>query len=144
MRKNNFHCGTKRTAACIVAAAVLATIAMPSAGSLSGSAANASGGLTGDGSITNADIQVLQNALLGTTKLTAEQAQNADVSEDGVIDGMDLTRLRQMACESVAPQSDTIYIHLSDSGITVEGDTSGVTSIFRKDRDDFRFGYLYR
>ena len=43
---------------------------------------------------------------------------------------MDLTRLRQMA--AVVPVSDAIAIHLSDSGITVEGDTKGVTAVSGK------------
>ena len=46
------------------------------------------------------------------------------------MDGLDLTRLRQMA--AVVPVSDAIAIHLSDSGITVEGDTKGVTAVSGK------------
>ena len=46
------------------------------------------------------------------------------------MDGLDLTRLRQMA--AVVPVSDAIAIHISDSGITVEGDTKGVTAVSGK------------
>lgn len=93
-------------------------------------AASASGNLNGDGSVTAADAAILQTSLLGGTALTAEQYANADVTGDGAVDGLDLTRLRQMA--AVVPVSDAIAIHLSDSGITVEGDTKGVTAVSGK------------
>ena len=93
-------------------------------------AASASGDLNGDGSVTAADVAILQTSLLGGTALTAEQYANADVTGDGAVDGLDLTRLRQMA--AVVPVSDAIAIHLSDSGITVEGDTKGVTAVSGK------------
>lgn len=93
-------------------------------------AASASGDLNGDGSVTAADAAILQTSLLGGTALTAEQYANADVTGDGAVDGLDLTRLRQMA--AVVPVSDAIAIHLSDSGITVEGDAKGVTAVSGK------------
>ena len=108
----------------LCAAAIPSVLAMPAG------AASASGDLNGDGSVTAADVAILQTSLLGGTALTAEQYANADVTGDGAVDGLDLTRLRQMA--AVVPVSDAIAIHLSDSGITVEGDTKGVTAVSGK------------
>lgn len=90
-----------------------------------------SGDLNGDSQVTSADVLLLQSALLGTRTLTAAQAQNADVNGDGSVSGADLSKLRQMAANT-DPVSDAITIHLSDSGITVEGDTKGVTSVSGK------------
>ena len=72
----------------------------------------------------------MQTALLGSSKLTAQQYANADVTGDGAVNGLDLSRLRQMI--ATVPVSDAIAIHLSDSGITVEGDTKGVTAVSGK------------
>ncbi len=120
----------KKTTASIMAAAMLCT-AVPAKAivSLTASAATTvSGDLDGDGSLTNSDVKILQDAILGKKALSSDVSGNADVTGDGVINGFDLSRLRQMVM-STDPVSDVIYIHLSDSGITVEGDTNGVTSI---------------
>ncbi|MFQ9093997.1 MAG: carbohydrate-binding domain-containing protein [Ruminococcus sp.] len=124
------HRYVRKTAAGVVALSMLCTAAIPSVLAMPAGAASASGDLNGDGSVTAADVAILQTSLLGGTALTAEQYANADVTGDGAVDGLDLTRLRQMA--AVVPVSDAIAIHLSDSGITVEGDTKGVTAVSGK------------
>lgn len=124
------HRYVRKTAAGVVALSMLCAAAIPSVLAMSAGAASASGDLNGDGSVTAADVAILQTSLLGGTALTAEQYANADVTGDGAVDGLDLTRLRQMA--AVVPVSDAIAIHLSDSGITVEGDTKGVTAVSGK------------
>ena len=124
------HRYVRKTAAGVVALSMLCAAAIPSVLAMPAGAASASGDLNGDGSVTAADVAILQTSLLGGTALTAEQYANADVTGDGAVDGLDLTRLRQMA--AVVPVSDAIVIHLSDSGITVEGDTKGVTAVSGK------------
>lgn len=124
------HRYVRKTAAGMVALSMLCAAAIPSVLAMPAGAASASGDLNGDGSVTAADVAILQTSLLGGTALTAEQYANADVTGDGAVDGLDLTRLRQMA--AVVPVSDAIAIHLSDSGITVEGDTKGVTAVSGK------------
>ena len=124
------HRYVRKTAAGVVALSMLCAAAIPSVLAMPAGAASASGDLNGDGSVTAADAAILQTSLLGGTALTAEQYANADVTGDGAVDGLDLTRLRQMA--AVVPVSDAIAIHLSDSGITVEGDTKGVTAVSGK------------
>ena len=124
------HRYVRKTAAGVVALSMLCAAAIPSVLAMPAGAASASGDLNGDGSVTAADVAILHTSLLGGTALTAEQYANADVTGDGAVDGLDLTRLRQMA--AVVPVSDAIAIHLSDSGITVEGDTKGVTAVSGK------------
>lgn len=124
------HRYVRKTAAGVVALSMLCAAAIPSVLAMPAGAASAFGDLNGDGSVTAADVAILQTSLLGGTALTAEQYANADVTGDGAVDGLDLTRLRQMA--AVVPVSDAIAIHLSDSGITVEGDTKGVTAVSGK------------
>lgn len=124
------HRYVRKTAAGVVALSMLCAAAIPSVLAMPAGAASASGDLNGDGSVTATDVAILQTSLLGGTALTAEQYANADVTGDGAVDGLDLTRLRQMA--AVVPVSDAIAIHLSDSGITVEGDTKGVTAVSGK------------
>ena len=124
------HRYVRKTAAGVVALSMLCAAAIPSVLAMPAGASSASGDLNGDGSVTAADVAILQTSLLGGTALTAEQYANADVTGDGAVDGLDLTRLRQMA--AVVPVSDAIAIHLSDSGITVEGDTKGVTAVSGK------------
>ena len=122
----------RQTAAGLLALSVLCTAAIPGMLALpAGAAAAASGDLNGDGSVTGADVAILQQYLLQSASLTADQAARADVVADGVLNGLDLARLRQMA-QSTTPVSDAIAIHLSDSGITVEGDTKGVTAVSGK------------
>lgn len=127
------HRHVRKTMAGVAALSMLCTAAVPATLGISAGAAasNASGDLNADGSVTSADVKILQTALLGNTPLTAEQYQNADVVADGMINGLDLSKLRQMAANT-DPISDAVYIHLNDSGITVEGDTKGVTAVSGK------------
>ncbi len=129
MKKANKRHAPKKAAAYLTTAALIGTLALPGGFGLTGGAASATGDLNGDGSVTHADVLILQNALLGKTTLTPTQAQNADVCADSDVNGLDLVRLRQMAMGAIA-QSDAVLIHLNDSGITVEGDETGVTSVF--------------
>ncbi len=114
----------KKTTAAIAAAAVVCTMSIPTA--VFSTSAATLGDINGDGSLTSVDVSTLQNALLGKSTLTSSQFSNADLTGDGVVNGADLSYLRQLMSE---PVSDAIYIHLKDSGITVEGDTMGVTSL---------------
>lgn len=132
MKKHSHH-HVRKTAAGFLALSTLCTAAVPAMLTIPAGAAasKASGDLNNDGTITSADVKILQTALLGGTALTAEQFTNADVTADGTVNGLDLSRLRQMATNN-DPISDAISIHLSDAGITVEGDTNGVTTVSGK------------
>ena len=125
--KKQPHRYMRKTAAGMVALSMLCAAAIPCVLAMPAGAASASGDLNGDGSVTAADAAILQTALLGSSKLTAQQYANTG---DGAVNGLDLSRLRQMI--ATVPVSDAIAIHLSDSGITVEGDTKGVTAVSGK------------
>mgnify|MGYP000031329620 CR=1 FL=1 len=121
----------RKTAAGMVALSMLCAAAIPCVLAMPAGAASASGDLNGDGSVTAADwLPFCRLLCVGSSKLTAQQYANADVTGDGAVNGLDLSRLRQMI--ATVPVSDTIAIHLSDSGITVEGDTKGVTAVSGK------------
>ncbi len=109
-------------AAC--AASAIVSVTTSSALSLTSFAASASGDVNGDGNVDGSDVAALQNYILGKSKLS--NASEADLTGDGIVNGADLTALRQTVNGGI------IYIHLKDSGITVEGDTIGATSISGK------------
>lgn len=64
--------------------------------STSSSAETLSGDVNLDGIVALSDVVLLQKYLLGIAVLTKEQAESADVLCDGVVNGMDLSVLRQM------------------------------------------------
>ena len=74
------HRYVRKTAAGVVALSMLCAAAIPSVLAMPAGAASASGDLNGDGSVTAADVAILQTSLLGGTALTAEQYANADVT----------------------------------------------------------------
>ena len=67
--------------------------------SLDGSDVDSDAVLAGDVNLDNAvnlaDIILLQKCLLGKTTLTEQQAKAADYAKDALINGTDLTALRQ-------------------------------------------------
>ncbi|MBQ8515184.1 MAG: carbohydrate-binding domain-containing protein [Ruminococcus sp.] len=113
----------RKTAAGIMSLCLLGSLltAMP----MNASAALA-GDVNEDGQIGIADIVSLQKHILGMNNLSASSKTNADLTADGRINVFDLAVLKGMVSE---PVTDIIKIHLSDSGITVEGDKNGVVSI---------------
>ncbi|WP_308539517.1 carbohydrate-binding domain-containing protein, partial [uncultured Ruminococcus sp.] len=109
----------RQTAAGLLALSVLCTAAIPGMLALpAGAAAAASGDLNGDESVTGADVAILQQYLLQSASLTADQAASADVVADGVLNGLDLARLRQMA-QSTLPDEDDVVTSLVYSGSSV-------------------------
>ncbi len=80
-----------------------------------------------DGALTAADVQTLQSYLLCNTALTQDAYDNADITADGAVNAFDLAALKKMLASD--PVANVITIHLSDNGITVEGDTAGVVQI---------------
>ena len=55
-----------------------------------------SGDVNQDGVVNTADIVALQKYLLGIDILTEEQAELADTTADGTVNGLDLGLLRSM------------------------------------------------
>ncbi len=83
------------------------------------------GDVTDDGTVSVEDIVMFQRFLLGTG--TLKNAGNADLLNDGVVDVFDLALLKNSLLSE--PAADTIYIHLQNDAITVEGDENGVVQI---------------
>lgn len=117
---------TRRCKSGIVAASLLATALIPSILTAMPADAAVSGDLNNDGNVTATDVLILENGLLKNSAMPA----SADVTGDGIVNGMDLTKLRQMA--QTDPVTDIIYIHLNDGNPYVEGDTTGATSVSGK------------
>lgn len=92
-----------------------------------------------DGVVNVDDITLLQNYLLGSKTITQQAFNNADLTNDGSVDAFDLAALKY----KVTPVSDTIYIHLSDSGITVDGDSKGVVKVSGKTASVTSSGVYY-
>lgn len=57
------------------------------------------GDANADGAVNVADVVLLQKYLLGKTKLTPVQAENAELCKDGRLDGFDLVWLKKMLLE---------------------------------------------
>ncbi|MGN0591779.1 MAG: carbohydrate-binding domain-containing protein [Ruminococcus sp.] len=112
----------KKTAAGILSLCLLGSmLTMPTA------SAAGSGDVNEDGNVSIADIVTLQKYLLRMNSLSTAGKTNADLTGDGRVNVFDLSLLKRAV--STVPVTDVIQIHLSDSGITVEGDTKGVVSI---------------
>ena len=61
---------------------------------------NLLGDLITDGTLTSSDTILLQDYLLGRSVLTNDQKQQADLNQDGVIDGFDLALLKHLLLAS--------------------------------------------
>ncbi len=81
----------KLTAGLMIAAGLL----LSTAGSIYPVTAEAPCDLDGDGVLADADIALLQNYLLGRTKLTALQSESADLIADACINGFDLAAMKR-------------------------------------------------
>ena len=81
----------KLTAGLILAAGLW----LSRAGSIYPVTAEAPCDLDGDGVLADADIALLQNYLLGRTKLTASQSESADLITDACINGYDLAAMKR-------------------------------------------------
>lgn len=66
-----------------------------------GSNATQTGDINLDGSMTIADVILMQKYLLGNTALSQIQAVQADLTGDDLINGVDLTFLRQKICQHI-------------------------------------------
>ncbi len=120
MKKSNF----RKAAAGILSLCLIGS--MMSAIPMSACAAR-TGDANGDGAITVSDAVSLQKHIVGAGKLSAGNLPNADMNGDSKVNIFDLSLLK--AALFTNPVSDAIQIHLSDNGITVEGDTKGVVSV---------------
>ena len=85
-------------------------------------ASAADSALTGDvnldGAVNAQDVTALQQYLVRKATLSAQAAQNADLTGDGILNGVDLALLKRQVLNEV-PQAETTYIHLKDSYIEV-------------------------
>ncbi len=124
----------KRIYRASIASLFCATVLASTLPVLPASAANATlvGDVTLDGSVNLNDVVATQQYLLNKRTLSAEAGANADYNADGICNVMDLIFIKRAVLDKVNPQTDVVLIHLSDSGITVEGDEKGVTSISGK------------
>lgn len=115
-----------------VASLFCATVLAASLPALPAAAASTlAGDVNLDGSVNLSDAVAMQQYLLQERTLSAEAGANADYNADGVCNVIDLAMIKRTVLES-NPVTNTIAIHLSDSGITVENDTKGVTSVSGK------------
>lgn len=97
-------------AACMLAATAFST--------LPASAAGTAGDVNGDGTVNKSDVQFLVTWLTAGTGTPDRTA--ADLDGNGVLNAKDLTLLKRMLL-SPAQETEPVYIHLKDSGITYEG-----------------------
>ncbi len=124
----------KRICRASIASLFCATVLASTLPALPASAATATlvGDVTLDGSVNLSDVVAAQQYLLNKRTLSAEAGANADYNADGVCNVVDLILIKRAVLDKVDPQTDVVLIHLSDSGITVEGDEKGVTSVSGK------------
>ena len=121
----------KRFGRAAVASLFCATVLAASLPALPAAAATLAGDVNLDGSVNLSDVVAMQQYLLQERTLSAEAGANADYNADGVCNVIDLAMIKRTVLQN-NPINDTIAIHLSDSGITVENDTKGVTSVSGK------------
>lgn len=106
------------------------SIALLSSGlNISASAAALIGDVNQDSTVSIADIVSLQKYIINQGTLSSEGKTNADINSDSRVNIFDLSLLKSMVSN---PFSDTIKIHLSDNGITVENDSKNVVSVDNK------------
>lgn len=124
----------KRICRASIASLFCATVLASTLPALPASAATVTlvGDVTLDGSVNLSDVVAAQQYLLNKRTLSAEAGVNADYNADGVCNVIDLILIKRAVLDKVDPQTDVVLIHLSDSGITVEGDEKGVTSVSGK------------
>lgn len=120
-----------RKAACGILCLSMLCTALPAEFSTLSAQAALTGDTNGDGTVSISDVVTLQKYLLQSGTLSTEGTANADMNADSKINGFDLAYLKRTLLTET-PVSDGITIHLNDSGITVEGDTKGVTSVSGK------------
>lgn len=99
--------------------------------SLPANAVSVAGDVNNDNNFSLTDIVLMQQYIIGMKSLSGNGASNADFNNDGLANIFDLSLMKYSLMKST-PVTDTISIHLSDSGITVEGDTKGVVSVSDK------------
>ena len=116
----------KKSYARKAAAGIMSLALLGSMVSVPTASAALAGDTNNDGTVGIADIVSLQKHLLKVNTLSGTGKTNADVNSDGRINVFDMAILKGMVSN---PITDIIRIHLSDSGITVEGDNKGVVSI---------------
>ncbi|MCR4646214.1 MAG: carbohydrate-binding domain-containing protein [Oscillospiraceae bacterium] len=81
-----------------------------------------------DGTVGVTDLVLLQKYIHGKASLDSTAYDNANVYADNAVDVFDLAVLKKMLL-SETPVSNTVYIHLKGSSITVEGDDNKVVQI---------------
>lgn len=88
---------------CCILAAVLAVTSIPISSIAFAAEAQESliGDITLDGTVNGKDAAALQKYLLGNPSLTAAAWKNADLDENGVVNGFDLALLRQKLAERI-------------------------------------------
>lgn len=106
------------------------SIALLSSGlNLNASAAALLGDVNQDSAVSIADIVSLQKYIINQGTLSSEGKTNADINSDSRVNIFDLSLLKSMVSN---PFADTVKIHLSDNGITVENDSKNVVSVNNK------------
>lgn len=106
------------------------SIALLSSGlNISASAAALIGDVNQDSTVSIADIVSLQKYIINQGTLSSEGKTNADINSDSRVNIFDLSLLKSMVSN---PFADTVKIHLSDNGITVENDSKNVVSVDNK------------